>query len=38
VSYPHYAVLVFDIVILVFALRVWNDIKITARPARNGCG
>jgi cytochrome c oxidase subunit 2 len=32
VSYPHYAVLVFDIVILVFALRVWNDIKITAPP------
>src|SRR5262245_1702776 len=30
VSYPHYAVLVFDIVILVFALRVWNDIKVTA--------
>lgn len=32
VSYPHYAVLVFDIVILVFALRVWNDIKIQAPP------
>ena len=32
VSYPHYAVLVFDIVILVFALRVWNDIKISAPP------
>ena len=30
VSYPHYAVLVFDVVILVFALRVWNDIKVTA--------
>lgn len=32
VSIPHYAVLVFDIVILVFALRVWSDIKITAPP------
>lgn len=32
VSIPHYAVLVFDIVILVFALRVWNDIKIAAPP------
>src|SRR5262245_17978213 len=30
VSYPHYAVLVFDIVILVFALRVWTNIKVTA--------
>lgn len=30
VSYPHYAVLLFDIVILVFALRVWNDIKISS--------
>ena len=30
VSYPHYAVLVFDIIILVFALRVWIDIKVTA--------
>jgi cytochrome c oxidase subunit 2 len=32
VSYPHYAVLVFDILILIFALRVWNDIKISAPP------
>lgn len=30
VSYPHYAVLVFDVVILVVALRVWSDVKITA--------
>jgi cytochrome c oxidase subunit 2 len=30
VSYPHYAVLAFDIVILVVALRVWSDVKITA--------
>ena len=30
VSYPHYAVLIFDLVILVFALRVWNDIKIAS--------
>jgi len=32
VAYPHYAVLVFDVVILVFALQVWNTIKITAPP------
>ena len=32
VAYPHYAVLVFDVIILVFALRVWNDVKITAPP------
>jgi cytochrome c oxidase subunit 2 len=32
VSYPHYAVLVFDVVIVVAALRVWHDIKI-AQPA-----
>lgn len=32
VSWPHYAVLVFDILILVVALRVWNDIKISAPP------
>jgi len=28
VSYPHHAVLVFDIIIVVAALRVWNDVKI----------
>ncbi len=33
VSYPHYAVLVFDVIILVVALRVWNDIKISPPPA-----
>ena len=33
VSYPHYAVLAFDVIIVVAALRVWNDIKITAPPA-----
>lgn len=32
VSWPHYAVLAFDILILVFALRVWNEIKITMPP------
>jgi len=32
VAYPHYAVLVFDVIILVFALRVWNDVKIEAPP------
>ena len=28
VSYPHYAVLVFDVLILVFAVRVWNNVKV----------
>jgi cytochrome c oxidase subunit 2 len=28
VSYPHYAVLVFDVVIVIAALRVWNTVKI----------
>jgi len=28
VSYPHHAVLVFDIVILFFALRVWSAVKV----------
>jgi len=33
VSYPHYAVLVFDIIIVIAALRVWNEIKIaTPQP------
>ena len=32
VSYPHYAVMVFDVVIVVAALIVWNNIKI-ATPA-----
>ena len=27
VAYPHYAVLVFDVIILIFAVRVWYDIK-----------
>jgi cytochrome c oxidase subunit 2 len=35
VTGPHYAVLVFDVVILYFALQVWTDIKISgpANPA-----
>jgi cytochrome c oxidase subunit 2 len=33
VSYPHYLVLVFDIIIVVAALRVWNDVKIDLPPA-----
>jgi cytochrome c oxidase subunit 2 len=33
VSYPHYAVLVFDVIILVVALRVWHDVKIAAPQA-----
>jgi cytochrome c oxidase subunit 2 len=28
VSYPHYAVLVFDVIIVIAALRVWNTIKV----------
>lgn len=32
VSYPHYAVLVFDLIILAFALKVWNDVKIVMPP------
>jgi cytochrome c oxidase subunit 2 len=38
VSYPHYAVLAFDVVILVVALQVWNRVKIempaAAEPVR----
>lgn len=30
VSYPHYAVLVFDVIIVVGALRVWNGVKVIA--------
>ena len=33
VSVPHYLVLVFDIIIVVAALRVWNDVKIDLPPA-----
>ena len=29
VSIPHYAVLVFDIVIVIGAIRVWNNVKVT---------
>lgn len=32
VSYPHYAVVVFDIIIIVAALRVWNEVKVAAPP------
>src|SRR5262245_21931154 len=28
VSYPHYLVLVFDVIIVAMALRVWSDVKI----------
>jgi cytochrome c oxidase subunit 2 len=28
ITYPHNAVLVFDVIILVFAVRVWNHVKI----------
>ena len=33
VSYPHYLVLVFDIIIVAAALRVWNEVKIDLPPA-----
>lgn len=29
VSWPHYATLVFDVLIIVAALRVWNEVKLT---------
>jgi cytochrome c oxidase subunit 2 len=32
VVWPHYLVLVFDIIIVVAALRVWNDVKIDMPP------
>ena len=32
VSYPHYAVLVFDVLIIVAAIRVWVDVKQTMPP------
>lgn len=32
VSYPHYAVLAFDVVIVVAALWVWNNVKIATPP------
>ena len=35
VSYPHYAVLVFDIMILLFAVKVWYDVKQDLPPAEN---
>ena len=33
VSYPHYLVLVFDVIIVVAALRVWSNVKIDLPPA-----
>jgi cytochrome c oxidase subunit 2 len=33
VSYPHYLVLVFDIIIVAAALRVWFDVKVDLPPA-----
>jgi cytochrome c oxidase subunit II len=33
VTYPHYLVLIFDIVIVAAALRVWSDVKIDLPPA-----
>ncbi len=35
VSMPHYAVLVFDIIIIVASLRVWNDVKVAIPPAED---
>jgi cytochrome c oxidase subunit 2 len=34
ISYPHYLVLAFDIIILVAALRVWHDVKIDLPEAQ----
>jgi cytochrome c oxidase subunit 2 len=34
ISYPHYAVLVFDVVIVVGALQVWNTIKVSTPPTQ----
>jgi len=34
VNYPHYLVLVFDIIIVAAALRVWSDVKIDLPPAQ----
>jgi len=33
VSYPHYAVLVFDVLIIVFAIQVWVNVKQELPPA-----
>ena len=35
VVWPHYLVLAFDIIIVVAALRVWNDVKIDLPPQRS---
>ena len=35
VAYPHYAVLLFDIMILVFAVKVWYDVKQDLPPAES---
>lgn len=32
VTIPHYATLIFDVMILVMAIRVWHDVKIVAPP------
>jgi cytochrome c oxidase subunit 2 len=35
VAYPHYALLVFDVVIIVFAVKVWYDVKQDLPPAES---
>ncbi len=35
VSYPHYAVLVFDVMIVLFAVKVWFDVKQDLPPAES---
>ena len=35
ISYPHYLVLVFDVIIVVAALRVWHEVKIDFPPAED---
>ena len=41
IAYPHYLVLVFDVIILVAALRVWHQVKIdmpeTQETAKRKC-
>jgi cytochrome c oxidase subunit 2 len=35
ISYPHYLVLLFDVIIVVAALRVWHEVKIDFPPAED---
>jgi len=35
ISYPHYLVLLFDVIIVIAALRVWHEVKIDFPPAED---